>query len=224
MQGADLRGKMPGMLKPTLPVVSELSVASLGLGAPLRPRSPRRSLRTSLRAAGGLLTLGWLAACGGVSEFDLTEGLGDVKIVGSPVSGTLTTMLPTPVSFGLDVKQQAVMRGANGPVSAVYITGMVFQTTMGGSPDGSTVPFDFVKSVQVYLESKRANSSLPRELLATQATPPGRITGFSLAPNNMVNLLPLILEGSQLTSVATGTLPTQDVLFTGSVTVHVSTL
>ncbi len=153
----------------------------------------------------------------------MTQGIAEQRIVGSG-GGALTTLLQTPVTIDLNVKQQAIDRKANGPVTSVTLVGMVFETTVGGTTAGSMVPFDFIQSVQVYIESVRTNSSLARQRIAVLPTPPGRIIGFGLSPDTSVNLLPFFDEGARLVTTATGTLPTKDVTFTGNFTVKVKTL
>lgn len=163
-------------------------------------------------------------ACGaGATQFDLTQSFPGQRIAGT-TAGALTTMLPAPVLLTLDYKGQAVAHNADGPAVTIAVTGMSLETTVGGSTAASTVPFDFVQSATVYIESTRANSSLARAVIGVQATPPGKITGFNLSTNSGVNILPFLQEGAQLTSTATGSLPGHDVEFTGSITVHVTTL
>jgi hypothetical protein len=164
-----------------------------------------------------------LAGCGGHVEFDLTQVILEQRVTGSAAGGTLTSFLPSPVPFGLNVEQEAKARNAQGPITTVSLTSMQFQVTETGTPPGGSSSFEFVSGATVNIESKRQNSSLPKVPVAS-LTAPGRTIVAVPSTIPSVNLLPYITEGAQFTASATGTLPPHDVTFIGSFVVHVKTL
>lgn len=223
-QATDLRGNMQPML-----TLTRSYPFGVNTSCPLAAATPRSwpSLRQGVRLGHLLLVLGALAlglsGCGGHTEFDLTQNILEQRIPGGAGGGALTTFLPAPITFGFNVDQEAKSRKAQGPTQSVTLNVMQFQITTTGTPAGGYSSFEFLNSVTIYLESTRANSSLPRIPIATLPAGAGRTLSIALGtqPDNM---LPYVTEGARLTSSATGTVPSHDITFVGQFSVHVRAL
>jgi hypothetical protein len=219
-QATELHGKMRVMLIPLVPP----GLWQLPVRGPLPARrhwSANLRWFPSLRLALCLLAVSWQAACGGPVEFDLVQTIAQERVMGNPAGGALMSFLPTPVDLTANVQQAAVAHKANTPVISVALTALQFQAQMTGA---SPSTFDFLQTLSVSVGSTRANTTLAQQLVATLAGPPGKSVSINLNPIPTANLLPFLSEGAHLTASATGTQPSQDVTYTGSLTIHVKTL
>jgi hypothetical protein len=88
-------------------------------------------------------------------------------------------------------------------------------TTAGDSDD-----FGFLDSVEVFIESTREGTSLPRVLIA-RASDIEPIERLELDVVRTVDVLPYADEGSRFTSDVQGSVPPDDVSFDGHFTLRV---
>lgn len=162
-----------------------------------------------------------LAGCGAL-DFDVQQNIPEQRVSGSVVSALLGTLIPSPFPLTIDLAQETKARGT-GPVKAAGLKSLSFQITNTAS-SGSVHDFSFVQTVEIYIESTKSGTTLTRQKIADLPTPPGAQTKIDLRTFPDINLLPYINEGSRITSVATGTVPPNDVTFNGQIVVHVNTL
>ncbi len=162
-----------------------------------------------------------LSACG-VFDFDVSQPVPEQRITGNVLGGLLGTFVPTPFPLTVNLAQEVKARGT-GPVKAATLQSLSFEITKTGEPTGDADGFDFVKTIELSIESSRLNSSLPKVLIADLANPPGPTRSFLMRTIPNVNLLPYINEGTKITGTASGTIPADDVTFSGTIQIHVNT-
>lgn len=167
-----------------------------------------------------MLALG-SGACG-VFDFDVTQPVPEQRIIGNVLGGLLGTFVPTPFPLTVNLAQEVKARGT-GPVKAATLQSLSFEITKTGEPAGDADAFDFVKTIEISIESSRSNSPLPKVLIADLANPPGPTRSFLMRTLPNVNLLPYINEGTKITGTASGTAPVDDVTFSGTIQIHVNT-
>jgi hypothetical protein len=159
-----------------------------------------------------------LGGCG-LIEFDLNEKVPEQRINGSLLSGVLPSFLPSPVPLNLDVQSASKAMGT-GPVTAASLKSLTFSITATAMPSGDSDDFDFVRSIDVFVESRKQGSSLPRVKIADLPSHGSGEKQLSLRTYPEVNLLPYINEGCQISASASGTAPPDDVSFDGQVVVR----
>ncbi|MFO0572836.1 MAG: hypothetical protein U1A78_02465 [Polyangia bacterium] len=164
-----------------------------------------------------LLAIG-LGGCG-LIEFDLNEKVPEQRIQGSLLSGVLPSFLPSPVPLSLDVQAASKAMGT-GPVTAASLKSLTFAITATAMPSGDSDDFDFVRSIDVFVESRKQGSALPRVKIADLPSHGSGDKQLSLRTYPEVNLLPYINEGCEISASATGTAPPDDVTFDGQVVVR----
>jgi len=167
-----------------------------------------------------MLALG-SSACG-VFDFDVSQPVPEQRITGNVLGGLLGSFVPTPFPLTVNLAQEVKARGT-GPVKAATLQSLSFEITKTGEPAGDADGFDFVKTIEISIESSRSNSALPKLLIADLPNPPGPTRSFLMRTIPSVNLLPYINEGSKITSTASGTVPADDVTFSGTIQIHVNT-
>lgn len=164
-----------------------------------------------------LLAIG-LGGCG-LIEFDLNEKVPEQRIQGSLLSGVLPSFLPSPVPLTLDVQAASKAMGT-GPVTAASLKSLTFSITATAMPSGDSDDFDFVRSIDVFVESRKQGSMLPRVKIADLPSHGSGDKQLSLRTYPEVNLLPYINEGCEISASASGTAPPDDVTFDGQVVVR----
>jgi hypothetical protein len=96
----------------------------------------------------------------------------------------------------------------------------VLQITDSDKGSGDSDDFGFLDSVDVFIESTRQGTSLPRVLIA-QATDIAATPRLEFQVVRSVNVLPYAEEGSRFTSEVEGRVPPDDVSFAGRFTLRV---
>ena len=154
------------------------------------------------------LGLALLAACD-IADFDTTREIPSETIPAAPVS------LDTGVQ-SLDIPlDQTVAPTSTSIVNAVYLDELELVATSGD--------WGFLQSMDVYISSTLKGSTLPK-VVAASVSNPGPIQRLEFVPTPNINLVPYVNEGAELTATATGTPPTQEVIFDGEYTLHVHPL
>lgn len=162
-----------------------------------------------------------LGGCGAL-DFDVQQGVPEQRVTGSLAGALFGTLIPSPFPLTIDLAQETKARNT-GPVKAAGLKSLTFAITNTAS-SGSVHDFSFVQTVDIYIESTKSGTTLARQKIADLPSPPGAQTMLSLRTYPDINLLPYINEGSRITSMASGTVPPNDVTFNGQIVVHVNTL
>ena len=159
------------------------------------------------------------AGCGAIS-FDVSQGVPEQQVPGSPLGGLLPSFLPQPFPVTIDVQQETQKR-STGPASSANLKQVEFQITPHASPSGN---FDFVDEIHIYVApSSSSSSSLPMVEIANLKPVPKAQTTIDLAIVPGVDLLPYINAGASISASASGHTPPQTVTYDGTVvvTVHI---
>ena len=88
--------------------------------------------------------------------------------------------------------------------------------TKTDEPSGDTDDWSFVDHVDVYVESTKSGSTLPKVEIASVSSPPGAVQTIDFTVDPSVNLKPYIDEGSKVDSAGSGTAPADDVWYDGT--------
>ena len=158
----------------------------------------------------------------GALDFDVNQAIPEQRVTGSLAGAIFGTLIPSPFPLTIDLAQETKARGT-GPVKAAGLKSLTFAITDTASA-GSVHDFRFVQTVDIYIESTKSGTTLTRQKIADLPSPPGNQTTLNLRTYPEINLLPYINEGSRITSMASGTVPPNDVTFNGQIAVHVNTL
>jgi len=189
----------------------------------LKPGAVRPLLNNLLQSLLVLPLLIPILLCGcGALDFDVQQGVPEQRVTGSLAGALFGTLIPSPFPLTIDLAQETKARNT-GPVKAAGLKSLTFAITNTAS-SGSVHDFSFVQTVDIYIESTKSGTTLTRQKIADLPSPPGAQTTLSLRTYPDINLLPYINEGSRITSMASGTVPPNDVTFNGQIVVHVNTL
>jgi len=155
-----------------------------------------------------------VAGCG-ITDFDISQPVPEQNIQGSPLPGPLAALFPLPLSLDLSSQIKAM---DTGPIGSVTLSSLSLTIT---SPTDGTQDWSFVQSVDVFVESTKSGTALPKVQIAS-VTSPGAVTTMTFDVVSGVNLDPYINEGSQVDSTGMGDAPMHDMSYdgTGVFTVH----
>jgi hypothetical protein len=151
-----------------------------------------------------------MAGCG-IADFDVDQPVPAQTIQGSGIPAPLAAIFPLPLTLDLESKIKAK---DTGPIDSVTLSSLTLHITSSGD-------WSFVSSIDVFVESTKAGSALPKVKIA-KVSSPGAVQTLTFGVEHGVNLKPYIDEGSQVDSSGVGTQPAQDVSFDGKgvFTVH----
>ena len=157
----------------------------------------------------------WLVATAtgcGIADFDIDQPVQAQTIQGSGIPAPLAAIFPLPLNLDLESKIKAK---DTGPIDSVTLSSLTLHITSSGGD------WSFVTSIDVFVESTRSATTLPKVKIASVSSP-GATQTLTFNVEHGVNLKPYIDEGSQVDSSGTGTQPTQNVSFDGQgvFTVH----
>jgi hypothetical protein len=156
-----------------------------------------------------------LAASGcSIIDFDVDQAIPAQTIPGSSVPTPIASLFPVPLSLDLSSK---IKQQNTGPINSVTLSSL--ELTITAPADGS-VDWSFVDEVDVFVESTKSGTTLPKTKLATASHPTGKTMAFTVEGG--VNLKPYVDEGAQVDSSGTGHAPTMNVTYDGKAvfTVH----
>ncbi len=151
-----------------------------------------------------------LVGCGAV-HFDLTRPIPEHTIAGSTVGGLLPSFIQEPFSLDIDLKYETQRQGT-GPATQAFLKSVQLQIT---SPASGT--FDFLEEVHLYIS---APSLQKTEIASAKAIADGQQT-LDFAIVSSLDLLQYLNAGAELSATATGTQPTQETRFDGTVVIDV---
>lgn len=179
----------------------------------------------------------WLMGCVSVLMFlsiiacgdDLTSITFTERSQEAVVMGRSGIMLPLPINvipaMTLNINLQEELDAQNaGAAKAVYLDALELQITDTKTPEGDTDNFDFIKKVDVYVESTKSSTQLQKVKIATISDVPQGQTTLSLQTESGVDLKPYIEEGVRLTTSGSGDVPPDDVSLVAVVTLKVQIL
>jgi hypothetical protein len=152
-----------------------------------------------------------LAGCG-IADFDVEQAIPSQTIQGSGVPMPLASVFPIPLTLDLESK---IKSRETGPIDSVTLKSLTLNVT------SSTGNWSFVQSIDVFVESTKSGTTLPKVKIASVGAP-GAVRTLAFKVEDDVNLKPYVDEGSKVESSGSGTQPTEDVTFDGKsvFTVH----
>ena len=181
-------------------------------GAGLTGNRGRPSYRDGMRSTWLLgSTIGTaiaLAASGcGVLDFDVEQKIPSQTVPGSSIPAPIASLFPIPISLDLSSKIKAM---ETGPIDSVTLSSL--ELTIREPADGSA-DWSFVDAVDVFVESTKSGTTLPKAKIATATAPTGQVLKFAV--EGSVNLKAYVDEGSQVTSTGSGHAPAVDITYDG---------
>ncbi len=158
-----------------------------------------------------------LTSCS-IADFDIDQRVPDQRVPGSSIPGPLAALFPVPISLDLESKIKAMNTG---PIDGVTLKSLTLTITATDRPSGDVDDWAFVEQVDVFVESTKSGSTLPRVKIANISMP-GAVQTMTFDVDSGVNLKPYVDEGSQVNSTGSGTAPSDDVSYDGKAvfTVH----
>lgn len=162
------------------------------------------------------LVLVALAACGLANPYTITEPVPEQRVEGSPL-GALLPGVEVPIPLEVDLAAEAEAMNA-GPVQTVTLEAVRLDITTTEEPAGDSDDWDFVDSIVVHVESRAADSSLPRVEVARLDPTPDGVRTLELDTDTSVNLRAYVEEGARLVATVRGRAPADDVSYAGQVT------
>jgi hypothetical protein len=162
-----------------------------------------------------------VAAAGcGIADFDVDQPVPEQMIQGSGIPGPLAALFPLPLN--LDLTQQ-IKAHDTGPIDSVTMSSLTLTITPTDVAPGDTDDWGFVDQVDVYIESTKSGTALPKVKIAT-ISHPGAVQTMSFTIDESINLKPYIDEGTKVDTMGSGTAPPDDVSYAGKSTFHVHPL
>jgi hypothetical protein len=160
-----------------------------------------------------------LSGCVNVGDFDVERTIAEQRVAGNPLAGLLDTLFAVPIAMDVDIASETAARDA-GPAQAAHLKGLALDVTATAEGPSDEDDFGFLDSVEVFIESTRPDTTLPRTRIAQalDIAPSRRLT-FDVVSS--VDVLPYSEEGSRFVSEVEGTVPPDDVTFAGRFTLRV---
>ena len=174
-------------------------------------------MRTCLLCLVVVLVLG---GCSGIVSFSVGYDVAEQRIEGSPLGGLLGGVIDIPLDVDLSAETAA---RDTGPAQHVYLTELALEITPTAEPAGDTDDFDFIDSIEIFVESARSGSTLPRVRVAHSDPVPRGVRRLELAVDD-VDLVEYVREGARLTSSSSGRVPPDDVTLDGHLTLVIEVL
>jgi hypothetical protein len=160
------------------------------------------------------LTGSLLSGCINVGDFDVDRTIAEQRVRGNALAGLLDTLFAVPIPMDVDIASETAARDA-GPAQSARLTELVLDITAAAEGPSDQDDFGFLDSVQVFVESTKADTTLPRTRIAQALEiAPSRRLSFEVVSS--VDVLPYAEEGSRFVSEVEGTVPPDDVAFAGS--------
>lgn len=163
------------------------------------------------------LVLPILAGCS-IADFDVDQQIPEQQVPGSAIPAPLAALFPVPITLDLEQKIKAM---DTGPIDSVTLSSLALTITATARPSGDTDDWSFCTSVDVFIESRKAGSTLPKVKIASVAMP-GAVQTMTFKVESGINVKPYVDEGSQVDTTGSGTAPSDAVSYDGKAvfTVH----
>ena len=157
------------------------------------------------------------AGCSDLVDFDVSQTVPEQRAQGSPLPGPIGQLFPLPLDLDLSSE---IQKRDSGPIDSITISSLSLSLPDTARPAGDTDDWAFVESIDVFVKSCKQGSTLPRAEIASVSMP-GAVTKLEFEVTD-VNVKPYVDEGSVVESEGRGTLPPDDVTYTGTAvfTVH----
>ena len=158
-----------------------------------------------------------VAGCG-IADFDVDQPVPAQTIQGSGLPAPLAAIFPLPLNLDISSKIKAQ---DTGPIDGVTLSSLAMTITATDQPSGDTDDWAFVTHIDVFVQSTKSGTALPRVRIAMVSNP-GAVQTMAFEVDGGVNLKPYVDEGSQIDATASATAPSDDVSYAGSsvFTVH----
>ncbi len=158
-----------------------------------------------------------LSGCG-ITDFDIDQPISEQTIQGSSIPGPLAALFPIPLSLDLTAK---IKERETGPIDKITLSTLSLTITATNKPAGDTDDWSFVDEIDIFVESTKSGTTLPKIQIAT-ASSPGAVQTIKFTVDEEMNIKPYVDEGSKVESSSSGRLPADDVSFDGdsTFTVH----
>jgi hypothetical protein len=161
-----------------------------------------------------------LGACG-IARFPLGYDIAEQYVSGNPLGGLLGP-ISVPIPLDIDLASETAARDT-GPAQHVYLVGLTLSVTTTDEPAGDTDDLSFVDSIEIFIEPTSSGSTLTRQRVAHLNPAPDGTRSLSLETDG-VDLIQYLREGARLTSSASGTVPPDDVSYTGHLELAIEVL
>ena len=158
-----------------------------------------------------------------LSGFEIEQQSKRVTVKGVPGNRPLPVNAIPSIPLTLDLQSELQAQNSDN-AKAVFLRVLVLKITEKSMPEGDEDTFDFVKTIDIYVEPTDPDSALPKVKVADTQTVPKGVQSLTLDVDETVDLKPYIDEGLTFTTQTTGTLPPDDVSMRATVTVRVRIL
>lgn len=170
-----------------------------------------------------LLLSAALAGCVGFGSFELSIAISEQRVQGSPLGGLLGGLFDLPIPLDVDLAVETAAR-QTGPAQRVRLLALTLDITETAESATDQDDFGFIDSVDIFVESRRSDSALPRRRVAWIESSPGAVRQLVFETDTSVDLLPYVQEGARLSSAARARVPPDDVTFVGAALLSVEVL
>jgi hypothetical protein len=160
-----------------------------------------------------------LTGCASIGDFDVDRAIAEQRVPGNPLAGVLNNLFAIPIPMDVNIRSEAAARNS-GPAKAAHLKELVLRITATSKTAGDEDDFGFLDSVDVFIESTKEGTSLPRTPIARAPNiQPTEQIVFDVVGS--IDVLPYADEGSRFTADAHGNVPPDDVSFDGSFSLRV---
>jgi hypothetical protein len=155
--------------------------------------------------------------------FEVTLDLPEQRQTAAP-AGPISVFFPSGAGsdfvIPVNLADEAKNRGVNPPKNA-FIRTLSFSITSTARPVGDIDTFDYLATVEVFLEPTLPGSQLQKLKVATVSAKPGPAGEMYPALVSNLDVFTYLKEGAKLKATATGNTPTDDVSYTGKLVLGV---
>ncbi len=174
-----------------------------------------------------LLAATALSACGddGLVNFTFTEESEEAIVEGRPavpIDLPLGDFFPS-MKLDVDLQEELSSRDT-GPAKGVFLNKLSMEITDTKKAVNDEDDFDFIDTIDVFVESSKSGSTLERTKIASLANVPDGQTEVDFTVEDGFNLKPYVDEGIRLTIEGTGEQPEDDTSLKSIVEMRVSLL
>lgn len=167
--------------------------------------------------------LALLLACG-VLDFDVSQNIPATTVRGDPVAAAAGMFIApesafNPFAFTLNLDQETKSRGTS-LASSVKLKAFYLELTAASAEPN----FDWVQTFDVFVESTKSGTTLPKVKIASLAASAPRGQRKLVFAVESANLIQYVKEGTKISASARASAPAHDVVFTGAVTFRIGVL
>ena len=170
-----------------------------------------------------VLIAAFAASCSDVGNFTVEQSTGEVRVEGSnsPINDVLPDNVLPPLGLDFDLQSELEERDADG-ADGVYLDALTLTVTDTAKADENDEDnFDFLNSVEFFVESRKQGTELDRVLVGSIDPVPAGREILDVDVDNSINLKPYAQEGMRITTRGNGSVPPDDVTIAGDVVIEV---